>query len=48
LFLERDAFASFAHAHPVLEERLQHLAASREAFNARFLVPDETSSAVLV
>jgi cAMP-dependent protein kinase regulator len=48
LFLERSAFASFATANPVLEERLQHLAAAREAFNARFLVPDETSSAVLV
>jgi CRP-like cAMP-binding protein len=48
LFLEKDAFAAFARANPALEERLRALASTRADFNARFLAPDETSSAMLV
>ena len=48
LVLASGAFNAFAKTHPALEERLVALASSRRAFNARFLIPDETSSAVLV
>ncbi len=53
LFLDKEAFAAFARAHPALEERLKELASSRAAFNARWRpddadIPDETSSAILV
>lgn len=53
LLLPREAFATFAHAHPPLEQRLTDVAASRRAFNERFLpsidtLEDATSSALLV
>jgi CRP-like cAMP-binding protein len=47
LWLSRDELSTFVAVHPVVGERLARIAATRRAFNERFL-PDSTSSAALI